>query len=175
MNGFNFDINSYLRLVPTDMLLICVSTFLIVLIGKHFFWDKVTDYLNARAQVIQDDIDAAAKAKAEGVEYKERYEAQMASAKSEAHELLETAKKNANQEKREILAQAHHNADLIKEKAIADIEREKVLARKQIKEEITDVAFLAASKIVEKELSEETHKQYVQDFIDQAGEDAWQA
>ena len=52
------------------------------LLYTSFFWDKVTDYLNARAQVIQDDIDAAAKAKAEGVEYKERYEAQMASAKS---------------------------------------------------------------------------------------------
>ena len=76
MNGFVFDINSYLRLVPTDMLLICISTLLIVLIAKHFFWDKVTVYLNARSEVIQGDLDAAKAAKAEGAQYKQQYEEQ---------------------------------------------------------------------------------------------------
>ena len=175
MNGFVFDINSYLRLVPTDMLLICISTLLIVLIAKHFFWDKVTVYLNARSEVIQGDLDAAKAAKAEGAQYKQQYEEQLASVKAEAHALMETAKKNANEEKREILADARRSADLMKEKAAADIEREKVLARKQIKNEITEVAFLAAGKIVEKELDEATHKQYVKDFIEQAGEDTWHA
>lgn len=175
MSGFEFDINSYLRLVPTDMLLICISTVITVLVAKHFFWDKVTLYLNERSKVIQDDLDAAKHAKEEGISFKVQYEEQLLNVKEEAHTLLETAKKNANEEKREILADARRSADLMKEKAAADIEREKVLARKQIKEEITEVAFLAAGKIVEKELSEETHKQYVSDFIEQAGEDTWQA
>ena len=38
-----------------------------------------------------------------------------------------------------------------------------------------DVAFEAAKQIVNKELDESTHKQYVDDFIEHAGDESWQA
>lgn len=150
MNGFVFDINSYLRLVPTDMLLICISTLLIVLIAKHFFWDKVTVYLNARSEVIQGDLDAAKAAKAEGAQYKQQYEEQLASVKAEAHALMETAKKNANEEKREILADARRSADLMKEKAAADIEREKCLPASRSKTRSRKLLFLRPVRSLKK-------------------------
>ena len=56
-----------------------------------------------------------------------------------------------------------------------EIEHEKAKVREQLKEEISEVAFLAARKIVEKELDESTHRKYVEDFIDEAGEQTWQA
>ena len=56
-----------------------------------------------------------------------------------------------------------------------DIEREKVRSQKEMKQTITDVAFEAAGKIVGKELSEEQQKKYVDEFIERAGDDSWQA
>lgn len=175
MDGLNFDINAYLRLNPWDMIMVCISTLLIVCIAKHFFWDKVVGYLDARQAAIQADIDAGIQEREAGVQYKAQYEEQLAGAKHEAHELMETAKMNATQEKREILAAAREEAERVKEKARKDMEREKVAARAEMKDAIVDVAFEAAKHIVGKELDESAHKQYVDDFIEHAGEDSWQA
>lgn len=175
MEGLNFDINAYLRLNPYDMILVCISTFLIVCIAKHFFWDKVTAYLAGREAAIQADIEAGRKEKEAGEAYKSQYEQQLANAKSEAHELIEQAKMNASQEKREILTAARSEAENMKEKARKDMEREKVAAREEMKEAIVDVAFEAAKQIVNKELDASAHKKYVDDFIEHAGDETWQA
>ena len=149
----DFDINAYLRLNPMDMIMVCVSTLIIIAIAKHFFWDKVLAYLDARKAAIQADIDAG----------------------TQSREAGESAKANAVQEKREILAAARGEAEAVKEKARKDIEREKVQARAEMKDAIVDVAFEAAKQIVNKELDESTHKQYVDDFIEHAGDESWQA
>ena len=73
----DFDINAYLRLNPMDMIMVCISTLIIVLVAKHFFWDKVQAYLDARESAIQADIDAGVKSRAEAETYKKQYEAQM--------------------------------------------------------------------------------------------------
>ena len=125
----DFDINAYLRLNPMDMIMVCVSTLIIIAIAKHFFWDKVLAYLDARKAAIQADIDAGMQSREAGEQYKRQYEEQMANARGEAHEILESAKANAVQEKREILAAARGEAEAVKEKARKDIEREKVQAR----------------------------------------------
>lgn len=171
----DFDMNAYLRLKPSDMLIICISTLLIVWFAKHFFWDKVLAFLDARQAAIQADIDAGAKDKAEGEAYKAQYEEKLSNAKAEAHELMEAAKVNANQEKRDILASARKEADDMKEKTRKELEREKAAAREEMKAAIVEVAFEAAKQIVNKELDETTHKQYVDEFIDHAGDEPWQA
>ena len=86
----DFDINAYLRLNPMDMIMVCVSTLIIVAVAKHFFWDKVLAYLDARKAAIQADIDAGLQSKEAGEQYKRQYEEQMANARGEAHELLES-------------------------------------------------------------------------------------
>lgn len=171
----DFDINAYLRLKPSDMLIICVSTLLIVWFAKHFFWNKVLSFLDARQAAIQADIDAGAKDKAEGEAYKAQYEEQLAQAKTKSRELIEAAQVSANQEKREILADARKEADALKEKTRRELEHEKETARSELKDAIVEVAFEAAKQIVNKELDEATHKQYVDDFIDHAGDEPWQA
>ena len=42
-----------------------------------------------------------------------------------------------------------------------------------MREAISDVAIEAAKKLVEKEMDEKIQKQFVQDFIDQAGDKEW--
>lgn len=175
MENFDFDINAYLRLNIGDIVIVCISTFLIVLIAKHFFWDKVTAYLDGRKAAIQADIDAGLQERAAGEQLKVQYEQQLAGAKGEAHAILENAKANAAQEKREILAAAKQEAESVKEKARKDMEREKVAARAEMKDAIVDVAFEAAKRIVDKELDAQAHKKYVDDFIEHAGDETWQA
>lgn len=171
----DIDITNYLRLNPVDMALVCISTFIICIIAKHFFWDVITTYFQQRSDAIQADIDAGTNARSAGEEYKIQYETQLADVKGEAHEILESAKRNAVLEKKEILHKARNEAEGIKTKAMQDIEREKVQAQKEMKQTITDVAFKAAEKIIQKEMDENDQQKYVDEFIKHAGDDTWQA
>lgn len=163
----NINIENYLRLNVTDMLLILISTLLICLIAKKYFWQYALNYLDNRKKLIQDELDHAKKSEAEGNEYKLQYAQQLKNAKNEANEILDKARVNAKEEGALILEKAQFDAKRTLEKAQRDIELEKLSAQKEIRKEITDVALTAAKAILEKEIDEETHKDYVAQFIDE--------
>lgn len=169
------NIDDYLRINLYDAVLVLISTLLIVLIVKKFFWNYVRQYLEQRQAFIQSQLDESKANLQESENLKTQYEEKMANAKQEALDLISAAKNTASREAGEIVSKARDDAHAIKEKAEMEIEHEKAKVREQLKEEISEVAFLAARKIVEKELDESTHKKYVEDFIDEAGEQTWQA
>ena len=169
------NIDDYLRINLYDAVLVLISTLLIVLIVKKFFWNYVRQYLEQRQAFIQSQLDESKANLQESEKLKTQYEEKMANAKQEALDLISAAKNTASREAGEIVSKARDDAHAIKEKAEMEIEHEKAKVREQLKEEISEVAFLAARKIVEKELDESTHKKYVKDFIDEAGEQTWQA
>ena len=169
------NIDDYLRINLYDAVLVLISTLLIVLIVKKFFWNYVRQYLEQRQAFIQSQLDESKANLQESEKLKTQYEEKMANAKQEALDLISAAKNTASREAGEIVSKARDDAHAIKEKAEMEIEHEKAKVREQLKDEISEVAFLAARKIVEKELDESTHKKYVEDFIDEAGEQTWQA
>ena len=169
------NIDDYLRINLYDAVLVLISTLLIVLIVKKFFWNYVRQYLEQRQAFIQSQLDESKANLQESEKLKTQYEEKMANAKQEALDLISAAKNTASREAGEIVSKVRDDAHAIKEKAEMEIEHEKAKVREQLKEEISEVAFLAARKIVEKELDESTHKKYVEDFIDEAGEQTWQA
>ena len=52
----DFNIDNYLRISLTDVVLVCISTFLIVMFAKKFFWDKLltqTKILNVKSVTLK--------------------------------------------------------------------------------------------------------------------------
>lgn len=171
MDSFNID--NYLRISPTDVLLVCISTFLIVMIAKKFFWDKLLTLIQKRQDLIQENIDSSVKIKQEAEDVKSQYEEKMKNAGKEAHQILESARASASMEKQQILEQTQNEVSRIKQQAQEDIERDKRNAEKEMKEAISSVAMEAAKKLLEKEVDEDVQKKYVDDFIDKAGKGKW--
>ena len=169
----DFNIDNYLRISLTDVVLVLVSTCIIILIAKHFFWDKLLEFMEKRQAIIQDNIDSSEKMKQEAMAQKEEYDAKLKNAGKEAHSIIESAKARGEQEKEEIIQNAQNQAEHIKKKAHEEIERDKRNAQKEMREVISDVAIEAAKKLVQKEMDEETQKQFVDDFIAQAGDKEW--
>ena len=128
MDSFNID--NYLRISLTDVVLVCISTFLIVLIAKKFFWDKLLAYIQKRQDMIQDNIDSSVKIKEEAQSIKERYDEKMKNAGKEAHAILESARASAAQEKQQILNQTQDEVVRLKKQTQEDIERDKRNAQK---------------------------------------------
>ena len=65
----DFNIDNYLRISLTDVVLVCISTFLIVMFAKKFFWEKLLTLIQKRQDLIQENIESsvAIKKRAEDV------------------------------------------------------------------------------------------------------------
>ena len=168
-----FTIENYLRISLTDVILVMISTILIVLIAKKFFWSKLVAFDEKRQQLVQANIDSSLALKKEAEDLKDQYDKQIKSAGQEANVILENARAQATQEKKQILSKAQQEAVLLKQKAQEDIEREKRNAQNSRKDAIGDVAVDVAKRFVANQMDEETQKKYVDDFISEAGDKSW--
>ena len=161
----NINIDNYLRINFTDMILVLISTLIICIVAKKFFWEYALAYFDSRKALIQQQLDHAKQSELEGEEYKRQYANQLKDIKNEANIILEKARNDAKAEGSLIVEKAQNDARLTLEKAQRDIETEKLNAQKQIRKEIADVAFVAAKQILEKEIDEDTQRKYVDQFI----------
>ena len=166
----DFNVANYLRINLQDMIMTLISTILIVLFAKHFFWDKILAFVKKRQDLIQYNIDSSEDLKKAALAQKEKYDVQMQHAGQDAHVIIETARVNATQQKKEILDQANSEAARIKAKAQEDIDRDRLKAQDEMKEAISDVAIEAAKKLVDKEMDESTQRKFVDDFLAKAGD-----
>lgn len=166
----DFNVANYLRINLQDMIMTLISTILIVLFAKHFFWNKILAFVKKRQDLIQDNIDSSEDLKKAALAQKEKYDVQMQHAGQDAHVIIETARVNATQQKKEILDQANSEAARIKAKAQEDIDRDRLKAQDEMKEAISDVAIEAAKKLVDKEMDESTQRKFVDDFLAKAGD-----
>ena len=65
--------------------------------------------------------------------------------------------------------EANQKAAEIKAKAEESIERDKQRAVNEIKDEISDIVIMAASKVVEKEISAKDNEAIIAGFLDSVG------
>ena len=112
----NFNIDNYLRISLTDVVLVLISTCLIIIIAKHFFWDKLVAFMQKRQAIIQENIDASNQLKMEALNQKEVYDAKLKDVGKEAHSILESAKARAEEEKDEIIQNAQIRRNILSEK-----------------------------------------------------------
>jgi F-type H+-transporting ATPase subunit b len=169
----DFNISNYLRISFSDVILVLISTCIIILLAKKFFWSKLLAYMEKRQNLIQENIDASAQLKKEAAELKNQYDEKMKDAGKEAHAIMETAKEQANVEKDKILTDAKAQAGRIKEAAYEEIERDKLKAEKEMKAAISDVAIAAASQLLKKEVNDDVQREYIDTFIAEAGNEEW--
>lgn len=85
--------------------------------------------------------------------------------KKQASEIIENAKIAAFKEKEEIISKLDEEIASKKLQAEEDILRERKNAEEEIKENIIDVALVATSKLLEKEVDSVDNKKFLDDFV----------
>lgn len=165
--------DAYQALVTIDpFTLICQICNLLIqmVIFKKLLLDKVLAVLDERRRRADADLADAREAKAQADAIKSEYEQNMAHAKEEATRLVADAQKTATARSEELLSEARAQATALKQKAEADIAQEKKKAVNEIKDEIGGIAMEIASKVVEREIDEDDHKDLIDEFIRNVGE-----
>lgn len=165
-----------IRVIPDwlSLALQFTSTLVLFLVLRHFLFKPVSEFLKARQDRIEKDINEAKKSKEDAINLKRDYEIKIEKAKDEAKEIIESARKRGEDLREEIVKEAKEEANRLLEKARLEIEREKAKAKDDLKKEISSIALMVASKIIDKELDKNTHEALISKFINEVGESTWQ-
>ena len=142
-----------------------VNTFLVFFLLKKLLFKPVLGIIEAREKDIREDLAQGERAKKEGLSLKSEYEEKLNSAKEQGQEIIKQATLRAEQKETEIIAAAKQE-----EKASKDVEQERQKVMNEIKNEISNIAILAASKVIEKDIDSKKHKELIDNFIKEVGE-----
>ena len=153
-----------------DILVTLVTFILLMLLLKKFAWGPLMGIMKQREQLIAEEIEAAEKSRIDSQKYLEDQRALLKEAGTEAQAIVENAKKQGEATREEIIATARTEAQRLKESAVLEIETEKANALRAVREEVVSMSILAASKVLEKEISEEDNRALIEATIVKAGE-----
>lgn len=153
-----------------EVFITIANTIVLFLILKKILFKPVMNIMDEREADIKSDIEQGKKAKEEGLKFKSEYETKVGAARSEGQQIVEMAKRRAEEKSSEIIANAKQEAENIKTKASADIEKERQQAYNDVKGEISSIALLAASKVIEKDIDKSKHEELIDEFIKEVGD-----
>lgn len=142
-----------------------INTLIIVLLYRFFLHNKVMAMLDKRNEKINADIKSAEQSSADAEKIKSEYTEKLKSSKEEAQQIVAAAVKKAGVRESEIIAEAEAEAVKIREKAEESIALEKKKAVNEIKDEISEMVIMAASKVAEKEISAKDNEELINSFL----------
>lgn len=147
-----------------------INLLILTLFLKHFLFDRVNKVLENRQKEVNDAFDEAEAASEKARQLESQYSNKISQAKEESAEIIKAATQKAQIRSDEIVSDAKKEAVALIEKANSEITREKKRAVNEIKDQISDIAFSVAEKVIEKEVDKKDNDRLVEDFIKNVGE-----
>lgn len=155
------------------LLFIWLTFVVLYLIMKKFFFEKVHDFMEARATRIKESFENAEQINLVANQKLDLYEEKIAGVEAEGREIVRQAKLRAEEQSHEIQRAANERASLMIRQAEVEIERRRLRAVQDMQQEIADLALLAAGRILEKELDPEGQEEIIAGLLSEAGRDQW--
>ena len=151
-----------------------VNTLILFLILRKLLFKPVTEFMEKRDHDIKHSIEAVENKQAEAEAMMTDYKQKIANAKAEGEDIIRQAVAKAEARSADIVRETESHVIHLKESASKDIEQEKNRSIYALKNEIADLALMAAAKVVEVDMDASKHKAMVDKFIDEVGERTWQ-
>ena len=127
---------------------------LLVYLLKKFAWGPIIGALEKREAQVETDKQTAAQARQSAEALKKELDERLEQISNEAAQKLSAAVKTGELQKEQILAQAKEQSDRLIEQAAQQIQAEKIKAMEDVRDEIASLSVLAASRVVERNLTQ---------------------
>lgn len=170
-----FDIDSYLRISLSDMLLVAISTLLLTAAGKVLFWDKVSAYLTSRRQIMRQEMDEAMMMRAKADRLKALREQQLEEAQAKAAHIVQTAREEADALHARELVQTRREINALRAQSEAQLRALRQQEARQAAGAIADIATAVSEKLSGKQADAALHARYVEEWLSESDDHPWQA
>lgn len=153
------------------MLFTFMNLLLLFYFARKFLFKPIKKMIDSRQEEIENLYEDAGKAKSDAEQYKAEYEVKLEQATAESEEIMRRAVRNAQLKEEEILKEARDEASRTLQRAEEQIESERKQAMEDIKNNVSDIAIDIASAVLNREISEDEHREMINGFIDGLGEE----
>lgn len=144
-----------------------VAFVLLFLFLAKVAFPKLNATLDERGQQIQGQITEAEQARAQAERLRVQYEEQLADARNQANQLIEEAREQGERLRQDIVARAEDEAAQIVARAREDVDAERGRLVQELRGQVAGLSVELASKIVQRELDEERHRELVDQYINE--------
>lgn len=162
-NSLSDFVNESIGVDITEMAIQILSTLLLFLVVKYFFWNNITEYLEKRKEVMSSEYEEAKTANLEAVKIKEQADLELTEIRLSAKGVIDDAKNRGELERTDIVKKAKKEADIVFSNARKEIDSEIEKARSNLNDEIVSVAVLMAEKVIKKEIDESKHQDLIKE------------
>lgn len=153
------------------MIFAWVNLLILYIFFKKFLFVPMKNMIDSRQKEIDDMYSQAEEARTSAAELKEEYEGRLERANEESEQILKSAVRRAQLKEEEILKEAGDEAARVLERAEEQIALEKKQALNDVKNEVSAMAIGIASAVIERDVSQKEHKEFIDDFIDNIGKE----
>ncbi len=154
-----------------DTLISLCNLVILYIIIKKFLYKPVRKILDKRQAELDEKYQDAENAKQDAMADRDEWEQRMKDVDVTADALLRDAEADADRQSDRIVAEARERAEHIIDEAEKTIELERKKSAEGMKQEIIDISALLAEKMLNREIDIEDHRDLIDSFIDEIGED----
>lgn len=147
-----------------------INLLVLYLFLKKFLFGRVNAVLEQREKLIQEQVEAAEAGKTQAQALQDQYEQKLSGAREEAEKIVSDAKVRAQKVYDNQMAQAQAEAKRVQAEAEARIATQRQEMLRGVRQEVAQLAVLAASQVARKDLDRETDRAMVEEFLSEAGE-----
>jgi F-type H+-transporting ATPase subunit b len=158
-----------LNFVWENFLIQLVAFLILLYLLQRFAFKPLFGVMEKRRQMVLEQMETAQKNRDEAQQYLEEQKQALQQARKEAYEIIEQAKATGAKQAEDIIAAARNEAARLKEEALRDIESEKNKAVAALKAQVSGLSVMIASKIIEKQIDEQTQQQLVEKYLQEVG------
>jgi len=138
---------------------------LLVLILSKTAWKPLMKAVEARERALRHDREGAEQARADAEGIKAELEVRLAAFRAEADRRLEEALEAGNRERQLITEDAHKAAALLLANAKKELEIRREELSQELKHKVSELAFMAAEKVLLKTIDQKANKELVARFL----------
>lgn len=146
-----------------------INFVVLLFILQRLLYKPMLNMLHKREEQIRESMDYAERVKQEAARAQTDYELAIEESRREGQAIIAQAAQQAERAREEILAKAQGEAKEIKAKAAADVDYERKRVIAELRDQVAELAILAAGRVLGKTLDDKAHRQVVDDFLTETG------
>ena len=150
---------------PGLMIWTVVIFLLLLFILSWKVYPLILGAVEARERALEEAIEAAKRDRAEAAALLEQHRKQLEAARDEAQQVIAQGRKAGEEVRAELLEQAQREQQQLLERAQREIQNERDRAIAALRREAVDLAVRGASKVIEKNLDDQSNRALVEQFL----------
>jgi F-type H+-transporting ATPase subunit b len=157
--------NALIQVTPGLMIWTILCFLLTLFVLKRYAFGPIQKMIDERRERIRQSLEEADHAREEARRLLEEHRKLIASAKTDAEEILAEARKVGEANERRMRAELDEDRQRRLEETTRQIDAETRRALEQIRSEVVELSLLAATKVTSKSLDDEDHRRLIEEAV----------